>query len=798
MSTSHLFSISCQLGFEELVKQELLHILCAYHPDLESQAQTSLPKAFKFADKKHRKDIEQELMAKHKITLSPGAVSCNLELDQAIDVMHWTRVGSRLLLVLGNFHVESDIELYNAIYNYNWRSLLRDGFEFMVNFHGTSPELKNSHYSALRVKDALCDYYTNYNQERPNVNTDEPDVILDCRLHRGNLQLSIDLCGSLHKRYRQRAGSAPMRETLAANLLLRSGWDKESPVYNPMCGSGVLAIEAAMIALNVAPGLYLSQYHFDYLRDYDGNIMLERRNFAQNSRLAPSQVPQFHVYASDNDRAVLLVAEQNAYKCEVEEVISFAYQDFTALARQEQHPTGLVIINPPYGVRLVDPRLQELYYNIGQLCRQLFSGWIVAVISSSKQLLNAIGLKVQRSWKIANSNLDCIYNTYVMHAANDSVSAPKKAKPKTNCTFDDDSVSQVLDSGSDQQDVVAQQPVTANLDLIDDDARGFYNRLVKNAKRLKSYLKRKDVTSYRLYDADIPDFNFSVDHYRDVKKQRSYFIIQEYAAPKNIPLHKTIRRSLQAMQMLEDYVASLNEKHPVEIIDKRRERQKGDAQYTKLGDTSLEIEVAEYDLLFKANLSDYIDTGIFLDNRDLRYYLRSLLNPNDKFLNLFCYTGTATAHAARAGALTTSVDMSAKYCEWAGDNLQANLHTKNRHELAKHKIIQADVVAWLSDRVQAQDVSYDLVFCDPPTFSNSKRMEGTFDVQRDHVVLLTQISQLLTTHGKIVFCNNKRNFKLDTAALQALNLKITDITKATMPEDFKDSKIHQAWLLERH
>lgn len=264
MSKPYTYYLSCQIGFEEMVKTELLNVLLIDHPLTADQATSKFPKQFSFSSKQEQNAVYQQLIEEYSIKVRVGGVEAKLPLKHAYNFMLWSRQASRVLLVLDNNYCGNDFDLYNIIYSQNWAELLHPGFEFKVNFNGTSPELKNTKYSSLRVKDAIVDYYQNRGESRPNVNTDEPDVIIDCRLHKERLQLALDLSGTLHKRYRSRAGFAPMRETLAANLILRTGWDKSSPVYNPMCGSGVLAIEAAMIALNIAPGLYHQSTHLDF------------------------------------------------------------------------------------------------------------------------------------------------------------------------------------------------------------------------------------------------------------------------------------------------------------------------------------------------------------------------------------------------------------------------------------------------------------------------------------------------------------------------------------------------------
>ena len=265
----------------------------------------------------------------------------------------------------------------------------------------------------------------------------------------------------------------------------------------------------------------------------------------------------------------------------------------------------------------------------------------------------------------------------------------------------------------------------------------------------------------------------------------SKVVIQEYAPPKTVDERK-------ARQRLFDVItATMNvlELTSNQLVLKTRQRQKGKQQYEKLAQKDDFFLVQEYNAKLLVNLTDYLDTGLFLDHRIARKMLGQMSKDAD-FLNLFCYTGSATVHAGLGGAKsTTSVDMSRTYLEWAEKNLQANGLTGRQHRL-----IQADCLSWLANSTE----QFDLIFIDPPTFSNSKRMDGTFDVQRDHVQLITHLKRLLRRGGTVMFSNNKRGFKMDIEAMQELGLQAQEITAKTLSEDFaRNRQIHNCWLI-RH
>ena len=306
----------------------------------------------------------------------------------------------------------------------------------------------------------------------------------------------------------------------------------------------------------------------------------------------------------------------------------------------------------------------------------------------------------------------------------------------------------------------------------------FANRLRKRARALARWATREGVSCYRVYERDIPEVPLAVDLYE------GRLHVAEYARGGEEPhedawVAAMTRAAGEALDIPAD-----------RIWVKRRERQKGLAQYEKVGSERERFVVHEGGSRFWVNLSDYLDTGLFLDHRITRRRVGELA-AGRRFLNLFAYTGTATVHAAGGGATaSTTVDMSRTYLDWAKRNLALN-------GLAgpQHGFVQADCLSWLDEAAARGGPRYGFVFLDPPTASRSKRMEQAFDVQRDHVGLLTRVARLLDPGGTILFSNNYQRFNLDTAALGAF--EIEDITAATIPEDYKrNPRIHAAWLLK--
>ncbi len=293
------------------------------------------------------------------------------------------------------------------------------------------------------------------------------------------------------------------------------------------------------------------------------------------------------------------------------------------------------------------------------------------------------------------------------------------------------------------------------------------NKLQKNLKHKRKWAKRNQIECYRLYDKEIPQYPYLIDIYKDkvlVYDRRIDKI--DANKPENYD------------QMIEA-LSELFEINPNEIIIKKRIIQTKEQKYEKLDSTKNRFVIQEGPAKALVNLHDYLDTGLFLDHRPMRFKM-SKLAASKNMLNLFSYTSMVSVHAALAGATTTNIDMSNTYLQWSKDNFIAN-----EIELTKHSFIRADVFTYLKEY---KGDKFDLIFLDPPTFSNSKKMENTLDIERDQKELITGCMNALTDDGLLIFSNNKRGFRLEQEILDIYNVK--DITKVTIPEDFKDNKIH--------
>lgn len=649
----------------------------------------------------------------------------------------WSRLASRIMLPLGQCSVYSDLDLYLGVQAIPWTEIFTPDATFAVHFSGLNDEIRNSQYGALKVKDAIVDSFTRKNLPRPNVDRENPDLRINVWLNKETAHISLDLSGEgLHLRgYRDGTGMAPIKETLASAIVMRSGWVPGTPLLDPMCGSGTLLIEAAMLATDRAPGLHRGHWGFNGWLQHDDAVWKEVKAEAQTRARKGLAAYESRFYGSDVDARVIERARSNARRAGIGELITFEAKDVAQLSNPlPKGPYGTVISNPPYGERLEsEPALIALHSLLGRTMKTQFGGWNLSLFSASPELLSCLQLRADKQFKAKNGPLDCVQKNYHL-AENDGSGAVSLAED-------------------------------------------FANRLRKNLKKYEKWARQEGIECYRLYDADLPEYNVAIDRYGE------WVVVQEYAPPKTVDAHK-------ARQRLFDIIAatiSVLGIAPNKLVLKTRERQKGKNQYQKMAEKGDFLEVQEYNARLWVNLTDYLDTGLFLDHRIARRMLGQMSKGKD-FLNLFAYTGSASVHAGLGGARsTTTVDMSRTYLEWAERNLRLNGLTGRAHRL-----MQADVLGWLRE----SDEQFDLIFIDPPTFSNSKRMEDAFDVQRDHLRLMTDLKRLLRKGGTIMFSNNKRGFRMDHDGLAQLGLKAQEITQKTLSQDFaRNRQIHNCWLI---
>jgi 23S rRNA (guanine2445-N2)-methyltransferase / 23S rRNA (guanine2069-N7)-methyltransferase len=660
----------------------------------------------------------------------------------------WSRLASRILLPLREFPAPSPEALYRGACDVPWEEHLGPDDTFAVHASVSGSAITHSHYAALKVKDALADRLRAAFGRRPSVDVDTPDLRINLHLQRDHATLSLDLSGeSLHRRgYRARCVEAPLKENLAAAILLRAGWPalarEGAPLVDPMCGSGTLALEAALMAADIAPGLRRARFGFHGWRRHDAAAWAALVDEARERRRAGlARLPAIHGY--DGDPRAVDAARRNAARAGLAGRIAL---EVRALADCRPIPggPGLVVANPPYGERLgTAATLAPLYAELGEALRRCYPGWRAAVLTANAELGHRIGLRARRLHTLYNGALACRLLHFEVAPPWHAPAAGRAPAPRL------------------------PEP--------------FVNRLRKNWRHRRRWAAREGIHAFRVYDADVREYNFAIDVYEGAAR---WVHAHEYRAPAGVDARAAARRREQALAAM----ALVLDTAPEHVFLKVRQRQKGRQQYEKLADTGRLHEIREGPCRFLVNFTDYLDTGLFLDHRLTRALIGRLARGR-RFLNLFGYTGTATVHAALGGApASTTVDLSRTYLDWARRNFALNGLAPPAHVL-----VQADVREWLERNSRER---YGLVFLDPPTFSRSKRMSGTLDVQRDHVALIWAAARLLEPDGLLVFSTNFRQFRLEREALAGL--LIEDITRNTLPPDFaRTPSVHACFLVRR-
>lgn len=710
--------------------------------------------------------LEKEIRALgvEEAIINAGGVEFEATLEQAYNFCLYTRVSSKLMLALyEDDDIQNADELYDSAVQIPWEEYITPETTFSISQTVINCNwLKNGHFAAVRLKDAIVDRIRlKFDGERPNVDKDNADVSFHIHVRGDQISYLVDFSGkSLHKRgYRKSFIDAAMRETLAATVLKRSEYrrvlesEEELEVVptllDPFCGSGTILIEAALWVSKVAPGLIdVDRFAFYKLPLHDEAIwktvldaaILEEEKGAEK---------EFKFYGWDIDAKSIEVAKKNAAAAGVLDKIEFEVKDFTKITKEDiPSSTGYIVTDPPYGIRLADSKIDLLYQSIGKVLNQLFGGWNVSIICGEQELLSFINMKPNRTNSINNGGLDCQIAHYYVFSDEEREEMTRKAIEKK------------------------AERLAAPLS---EGAQMAYNRLIKNIEAIKPIMEKEGVTNYRIYDADMPEYSAAIDIYGD-----QFINLQEYAAPSSIPEEDAQRR-------LEELIFATERATGIDIDNifvKRRTPQKGTNQYNKIANKNRFYIMKENGAKYLVNFQDYLDTGVFLDHRPVRKMIGEM-SKGKRFLNLFCYTATATIQAAKGGALSTvSVDASATYLDWAESNMELNAFKGMNHFFYKD-----DCMSYLYN---SHD-KYDLIFCDPPTFSNSKSRDS-FDVDRDHKRLIHLCMHHLDENGVLIFSNNYRKFKLDDFIYQDYDVK--DITLDTIGEDFKrDPKIHQCYII---
>jgi 23S rRNA (guanine2445-N2)-methyltransferase / 23S rRNA (guanine2069-N7)-methyltransferase len=682
-----------------------------------------------------------------------AAVHFQGSMEVAYRACLWSRLANRILMPLHSFMLNEADDLYQECNDISWESHFSAAQSIAIDFIGTSRLIDNTMYGSQRVKDAIVDRIRRIEGERPNVDTKNPDIRIQVRQHKGRVTVSLDISGeSLHRRgYRTGQGTAPIKENLAVALLLRANWPamaaEGGALLDPMCGSGTLIIEGAMMAADIAPGMLREHYGFDQWIQHDAELWQSLIDEAHQRKATGLENLELDIRGYDANPRVLEYTTQNIENAGLDGHIRLAHKPIDQFGKPTAE-RGLLLTNPPYGERLGEvDELIPLYQKLGTVLQKNFQGWRAAIFTGNVDLGRETDLSPTKQYSLFNGTIPCKLLVFE-------------------------------DMTSKSAQIAARLSTPAPAQQLTEGARMVLNRLKKNQRKLDGWRKKSGISCYRLYDADIPEYAVAVDIY----DQSIY--VQEYAPPNTISEKVARERFGEIKQAVKEFSANFRGK----IHYKERRRQKGDSQYERLNDgPSDTIHVSEGNAQFEVNLSDYLDTGLFLDHRPVRGLIGEMVK-GKSFLNLFCYTAAASVQAAMAGAShSLSIDMSNTYLDWAQRNFDLN-SLRSR----KHQLLRADCVKWL----EIEGELYDVIFLDPPTFSNSKKMDSVLDIQRDHGDLIRSSMAKLVPGGTLIFSNNFRKFKMDELTVRQFDCQ--NITPQTLDVDFaRNPRIHNVWKIKR-
>ena len=796
----------------------------------------------------------------------------------------WSRLASRIFVMLGRFACSNAEDLYEATRSIAWERILRAGATIAVTARGTNDELRNSHFAALRVKDALCDRMLEVEGRRPNVDTDDPDARISLTLRGNRASIQLDLSGDpLFKRLPREAtrthAAHVLRPDYAALACAQGNWQEicsaaltntkdamrdedtaasadgsvpadggalagstaERPaptlpvLIDACCAGGGVVLEAASILADRAPGLERRNWGFQSWSEHDAATWRELLNEAdRRAELAKGRVAR--IVATDPSGDAVACARRILKAAGLADRVIFAQPDLDKISRKLMmpaccggEPRGFVFLDTTETAISKMSRVLDLATSLhagacgADPVRAMLSTMPTVALTRDDLLIRALG-EPARSLRVMPNNEEA--ELAVFSAANGAITAGEGNAAAEDPMPAEDAV----------KSSVAPSPATTLIDLGDGkpcpvlipESEQFARRLRKVAKLRRKWAQREGVTCYRVYDADLPDYSAAIDLYEgSATTPGRWLVIAEYAAPREVDPALAEARLLDILTL----APRILQVDPDNVFAKARIRSRGGSQYgkqaggstpgkggkprgTRSGSapanrpsqgagsgTPSDIRtrrlplIEEGGLTFAVNFNDYLDTGIFLDHRITRGLVREHARGKHFFLNLFAYTGTATCYAADAGVEeTVTVDLSNTYLDWAERNMEQNGFVG-----PDHHYVRADVMGWIRDMRQTRN-RWDLIFCDPPTFSNSSKMgRRTWDVQRDHVELLVGLSRLLSREGEAIFSCNLRTFRPDIEELARAGVVLTDITDETIPEDFaRNKKIHHCYLVKRY
>ena len=700
---------------------------------------------------------------------SPGRIQFSGDWQAVCRTNLWLRTADRVLILVKRFPAADFDQLFETIKAIEWQELLPVNAEFPVSGKSRKSQLTSVPAVQRATKKAIVESLTRgYGASLPE---DGDRYRIEIALLNDEATVTIDTTGpSLHKRgYRQLVGEAPLKETLAAAMIQLSFWRPERQLIDPFCGSGTIPVEAALIAKNIAPGLYRE---FDAMRwsNFESRAWQDAKDQALDLIVKDDSSIQ-RILGTDKDPEALKLSRFHAHKAGVTDLIHFQQRDFSELRSKQEF--GCVIANPPYGERLNNlPDVKSLYQTFPAVLARL-STWSHFILTSYPNFQKLIQKSADRRRKLYNGRIECIY--FQFHGPRPP-KEPRPAPEQPQAT-EQPQAAGPADQLTKPKPAQELKPVFGGLDTkADEQAQLFAARLTKRARHLRRWPTRQGITCFRLYERDIPEIPLVVDRYED------HLHIAEFERPSD----RDLGQQANWLELMASTAARTLEIDRRRVFVKNRHRQRGTTQYEKLSKESNRFHVSEGGLKFIVNLSDYLDTGLFLDHRNTRQMVRQQAS-GKKFLNLFAYTGSFSAYAADGGAESTmTVDWNRNYLNWARDNLALN-----GFEGLQHQLHCGDSIEFLDNL--GEHIRFDLAVVDPPTFSNRKQAEAVWDIQRDHTALLNKLVTKMSPGATVYFSTNFRRFKLTESELKFA--RITEVTRQTIPDDFRNKRIHRCWKL---
>lgn len=678
----------------------------------------------------------------------------------------WSRVATRVQLVLARVPAADAEELYASAVAFPWEKHVRDGATIAVRAHGTNPNLRNTQFTALKVKDALCDRLRQVRRVRPDVDAKHPDFSVDVALHEARATLSLNLSGeSLHRRgYRQDGvqTEAPLKETLAAGILLAAGWDalarQGGVLVDPMCGSGTFAVEGALMAADIAPGILRTSWGFEGWVRHDRQLWDELRTEA-DARSGASQTGSF-VIAGDLDAAAVEVAQENARRAGVDKLIRFHVDDAAHLGRYlrgTRGARGLLVANPPYGLRLLSQEdLPQVHEALSVAVDVLPKGWQAALITPDLSVDTALGRVPQEVIACHNGPIEAWVRLYDLDTG----------KPQTH-------------------EVISLTGERHIVRVADSTSAQFAGRLRKVAKERARWARREGITCYRVYDGDLPDYPVSVDFYECVgaEEGQRFIVVEERPRPRSVDVQRAGRHFADAVAL----AAAVLDVPSQDVVQKPWVSEGLYARTHDASDVQRPAHVSEAGYVFCTDLMGAPGKDLPLAQRELRTFVEQKAR-GARFANLFAAGDAATVFAVGAGARNTvTVDSSKERLDWTVQALREN-NLANK----QHRVACADVRSWLAREARAHHV-FDLVLCSPPARLAARAGAQAWDAEKELPGLIRQLKGILSPEGMAVLVLPSQV----TASAEQLGLE--DVTSRMVPHDFERSRGQgNVYLLSKH